>query len=66
MQAVKLKPEELLLEPVKSDWLLLCRVLPKELPNPREEPKAEKEMYSRKIIKISQGTFPEKTNRNVF
>lgn len=66
MQAVKLKPEELLLEPVKSDWLLLCRVLPKGLPNPREEPKAEKEMYSRKITKISQGTFLKKKIETYF
>lgn len=41
MQAVKLSPEELLLEPVKSDWLLLCRVLPKGLPRPGDEPIAE-------------------------
>lgn len=43
MQAVKLRPEELLLDPVKSDWLLLCRVLPKGLPNPGDEPSTPQE-----------------------
>lgn len=40
MQAVKLRPDELLLEVVKSDWLLLWRVLPRGLPNPGDEPGA--------------------------
>lgn len=43
MQAVKLRPEELLLAPVKSDWLLLCRVLPKGLPSPGDEPIVQNE-----------------------
>lgn len=34
MHAVKLKPDELLLAVVRSDWLLLCRLLPRGLPNP--------------------------------
>lgn len=34
MHAVKLSPEELLLVLVRSDWLLLCRVLPRGLPSP--------------------------------
>lgn len=33
MQAVKLRPEELLGGPVRSDWLLLWRLLPRGLPN---------------------------------
>lgn len=33
MQAVKLRPEELLGGPVRSDWLLLWRLLPSGLPN---------------------------------
>lgn len=36
MHAVKLRPDELLLEPVRSDWLLLCRLRPSGLPNPDE------------------------------
>lgn len=41
MQAVKLRPEELLLDVVRSDWLLLCRVLPRGLPSPGEEPEVQ-------------------------
>lgn len=33
MQAVKLRPEEALGGPVRSDWLLLWRVLPRGLPS---------------------------------
>lgn len=33
MQAVKLRPEELLGGPVRSDWLLLWRLLPRGLPS---------------------------------
>lgn len=44
MQAVKLRPDELLLEVVKSDWLLLWRVLPRGLPSPGDEP--EGKMFS--------------------
>lgn len=33
MQAVKLRPEELLGPPVRSDWLLLWRLLPRGLPS---------------------------------
>lgn len=36
MHAVKLRPDELLLDPVRSDWLLLCRLRPSGLPNPEE------------------------------
>lgn len=40
MHAVKLRPDELLLELLRSDWLLLCRLLPRGLPNP-DEPASE-------------------------
>lgn len=40
MHAVKLRPDELLLELVRSDWLLLCRVLPRGLPSPGDGPAA--------------------------
>lgn len=33
MQAVKLRPEEVLGGPVRSDWLLLWRLLPRGLPS---------------------------------
>lgn len=33
MQAVKLRPEEALGGPVRSDWLLLWRLLPRGLPS---------------------------------
>lgn len=33
MQAVKLRPDELLLGVLRSDWLLLCRLLPRGLPS---------------------------------
>lgn len=32
MHAVKLRPEELVGGPVRSDWLLLCRLRPRGLP----------------------------------
>lgn len=36
MQAVKLRPEEVLGGPLRSDWLLLCRLLPRGLPRSGE------------------------------
>lgn len=33
MQAVKLRPEDVLGGPVRSDWLLLWRLLPRGLPS---------------------------------
>jgi len=33
MQAVKLRPEEFMGGPVRSDWLLLWRLLPRGLPS---------------------------------
>lgn len=33
MHAVKLRPDELLLGALRSDWLLLCRLLPRGLPS---------------------------------
>lgn len=33
MQAVKLRPEEVLGGPLRSDWLLLWRLLPRGLPS---------------------------------
>lgn len=50
MQAVKLRPEELLLEVVKSDWLLLCRVLPRGLPRPGDEP--EDKVFLQKLVLV--------------
>lgn len=36
MQAVKLRPEEVLGGPLRSDWLLLWRLLPRGLPSSGE------------------------------
>lgn len=55
MQAVKLKPEEVLGGAVRSDWLLLWRVLPKGLPSNgdaggRKRRRAQKHRMHRCII----------------
>lgn len=44
MQAVKLRPEEVLGGPLRSDWLLLWRLLPRGLPSSGEAARTEVSM----------------------
>lgn len=47
MHAVKLRPDELLLGALRSDWLLLCRLLPRGLPSADDPARQEARALTR-------------------